>query len=411
MIVNTSAQRNKFDQFKSSWDLLSPTFPDQNNVDGQGSTAEEISTLFAEIESLFNSFSTLEINQSFWNVKVPLIDSFLTTVSGYLPNPPNAVTFYTTANLFNIYHPLYSIRDLLLSLIPAAPLTRNQIRTAQSKVGEVESLLNQVKGLKGEVDELRDQSEAKVHEIETIKGSVDSQLTAIELISTDSVAAAAEIEVSRAEIEAVRIEAKTSSEEIAPLVTELQGAITSKVALFKEFEDMRESVHELLGYANQIALANSFMKARKRTRVPQVAWAVVFVATLIAAGVFSFLAYQNLIKLNTPISTSEFLSKLGFLTPFLIVAYFASRQFSFLSRISADYSFKEATALAYEGYRNEVATDEELLKLLQTGAITHFGENPMHMLLKNDDSKSLTEETGKQIIGWLRKVGQLPKGL
>ena len=48
--------------------------------------------------------------------------------------------------------------------------------------------------------------------------------------------------------------------------------------------------------------------------------------------------------------------------------------------------------MAFTGYRNEVAADPELLKLLQESAIKNFGANPARFLLKKPDASSPLHE-------------------
>jgi hypothetical protein len=66
--------------------------------------------------------------------------------------------------------------------------------------------------------------------------------------------------------------------------------------------------------------------------------------------------------------------------------------------MAEDYAFKEAAAMAFAGYRNEVSADSELLKLLQESAIKNFGANPSKLLLKKADASSPIHEAIDKLL-------------
>ncbi|OYQ18563.1 hypothetical protein CHR90_09810 [Elstera cyanobacteriorum] len=72
-----------------------------------------------------------------------------------------------------------------------------------------------------------------------------------------------------------------------------------------------------------------------------------------------------------------------------------------------DYAFKEATAMAFVGYRNEMSQDADMLKLLQESAIRNFASSPLEAISKKDEvaspihdllEKSLSKLEPKQLV-------------
>ena len=76
--------------------------------------------------------------------------------------------------------------------------------------------------------------------------------------------------------------------------------------------------------------------------------------------------------------------------------------------------------MAFAGYRNEVESDADMLKLLRESAIRSFGSNPTDLLLKHPDAASPLHEARekareklepKEIIGALTTlVASIQKG-
>ena len=70
------------------------------------------------------------------------------------------------------------------------------------------------------------------------------------------------------------------------------------------------------------------------------------------------------------------LYRLPVVAPVVWLAWFAAKQYGYASRLSEDYAYKAASAMAFEGYKRESTDDATKLKLLET-AINNFGDNPM----------------------------------
>jgi hypothetical protein len=93
--------------------------------------------------------------------------------------------------------------------------------------------------------------------------------------------------------------------------------------------------------------------------------------------------------------------------PIIWLTWFAARQFGLSVRIYEDYAFKESTAMALVAYRNEMAQDPDMLKLLQKSAIRNFAANPTRLIVKNADPASpahaLFEKCTDEIIKLVKK--------
>ena len=96
--------------------------------------------------------------------------------------------------------------------------------------------------------------------------------------------------------------------------------------------------------------------------------------------------YESYAILTGPISITESIAKTLIVGPLVWLAGFYARQYTLAVRVMEDYSFKEASALAFVGYRDEVAKDDVLLGLLRAEAIAAFGANPVRLIMKHDET-------------------------
>lgn len=198
--------------------------------------------------------------------------------------------------------------------------------------------------------------------------------------------------------------AKTNSDSVAALAANLKDAVEEKDKLFEEFEGRRDEIAKLLVSANQVGLAGSFQKTRKKRFYALMLWGFVFSIGLVSLYKLGRTIFP---LLNTNVDLITIGGHLLLAAPAIWLTWFAARQYGHSLRIYEDYAFKESTAMAFVGYRNEMGQDPDMLKLLQKSAIQNFAANPTQLILKNADPASpahaLFEKSADEIIRFVKK--------
>lgn len=233
-----------------------------------------------------------------------------------------------------------------------------------------------------------------------------SECQIIQKISVDIHALKKECETAKTNIEGYADRAKMGLDEVDKARTELMESIQKKNALFEEFSEQRNKINNLLADANKVGLARSFQARRVRLRFGLFIWAASF---FIGIGILGWISYANppVLTENGKLDPIALIFRFMLSAPFIWLTWFAARQYGYTVRIQEDYAFKEASALAFVGYRNEVSNDPEMLKLLQKNAIKNFGDNPAKILSKKADSPSPLYAIIEMLIKYPKKLKKL----
>ncbi|MGH8003654.1 MAG: hypothetical protein ACRECJ_02880, partial [Limisphaerales bacterium] len=99
--------------------------------------------------------------------------------------------------------------------------------------------------------------------------------------------------------------------------------------------------------------------------------------------VLTWLAYKIVLPLL--LNESEFdwlkiLARLPLFAPLVWFSWLSAKQYGYSARLWEDYSFKYASAMAFEGYKREAAgVSTDLLKLLMEVSIVNFANNPLRI--------------------------------
>lgn len=75
---------------------------------------------------------------------------------------------------------------------------------------------------------------------------------------------------------------------------------------------------------------------------------------------------------------------ISLISPIIWFTWFSVRQYSHNTVLIEDYAFKEASALAFVGYKKDMEDDLEMVKLLRESAIHNFSYAPSRLISKSD---------------------------
>lgn len=172
------------------------------------------------------------------------------------------------------------------------------------------------------------------------------------------------------------------------------------------FATANSKITDLLASASRVGLARSFALRRNKLEWANVGWVTVFLFGIAAMVYGTLLEHKLLPALIGPdgsLHMNAVLTRVLFAAPLVWLTWFAARQFGNNARLIEDYAFKESSALAYHGYKNEFLGDQdhETLTVLRKVAAENFGANPTRMLSGQEAASPLHE----LLEGALKKEG------
>lgn len=390
MRIDFSTPLNQIRSSKAVWDQVAPLFPQQENLQGFGFGVSDVARTFDDVISLMLVASNSDVDGVLWCTHKSSFDSASAAIiqlfNAYVGSPAQIY-----ASVSQLCSWLWSLKTSLVWILPlhseALRLSPDFERHMTGRIAEAQSWFDQAGTLKSEIVQM----EAKARELlafinaqhELSQASLDGVKTILANVQGQ------EREAGTAKTNAISSAAAAASDAatVSKLVQEINASVETKVALFKEFEDRRNEISGLLENANKVGLARSFGEKRKELTWTWRGWAIAFLSGICGLLWIGLAELLPLLRAGTPDPVAVAVRFLV-AAPLVWFTWFAARQYGHVLRVSEDYAFKEAAAMAFAGYRNEMGADADMLKLLQESAIRNFGANPAEMLLKRADAAS-----------------------
>ena len=394
MRTNLSATLNLIQNSKDIWDQIAPQLPQQEIQPGFGVAVTDITRAFEEVITLLHATEDREVDGIAWSVHKSTVDSIPSAIAhfftAYTNNPAQI-----SASSTQICSWLWSLKTSMIQLIPIHPesarLSPDFERFMTGRIEEAQGWFESAETLKSDIIQIeataretlaaiqvqQEQSQGVVQTIQGILTTVQGQERESSTAKTNAISSAAA--------------ANTDAASVSKLVQDLTSSVEIKTSLFKEFEDRRDEISGLLENANKVGLARSFSEKRKALTWTWRGWVLAFLAGISGLLWIGLAELLPLLKVGSPDPVAVIVRFLV-AAPLVWFTWFAARQYGHVLRISEDYAFKEAAAMAFAGYRNEMGADANMLKLLQESAIRNFGANPAEMLLKRADAASPLHE-------------------
>ncbi len=192
------------------------------------------------------------------------------------------------------------------------------------------------------------------------------------------------------------------------LKDELEQNVITQGKLFQEFENYRQKVSDILGDSNRVGMAGSFATRKDELNLSIKVWERVFVGSLVC------LIFMAVFVISPSLSEQrwdDLLVRMPLTAPIIWLGWFAAKQYGYNIRLSEDYAYKAASAMAFEGFKRETL-DESLdmrASLLKT-AIKNLGENPIRIYDGKGNHASPVQELFEKITKD-RKVMELLKAI
>lgn len=166
-------------------------------------------------------------------------------------------------------------------------------------------------------------------------------------------------------------------------LTQLSEAQYQQAELQKAITELRDKAEEAFRGASRIGLAKSFSNRAKTLKWVQGVWAAAFFAGI---GALVYVEHSAVGSLD---NYRRLIAHVLLGAPLIWWTWFSVRQYGQTARLMEDYAFKEASALAFDGYRREMSEDGDMIKLLREAAIRNFGANPVRIFGKSEPGAPL----------------------
>lgn len=299
--------------------------------------------------------------------------------------------------------------------------TEDEIQSAKEALTEIQTSKELLQREVGELLAVRDELKAKLESVVDADAEAQGHLeasqkadTSINSIHSKSGATFEVISKYEQQITDAKESAVQNAAEITSIVAKGKKAITeldeAKVALEKISGDtkglqntcttLNDEISKTLAAANRVGMAGSFHSRKEELRAGLIIWGLCFVlsiGTILGIGVWLIFPYIG--PAGVQMSIEDVGLKVIVVAPLVWLAWMSARQYGYTSRIREDYSFKYATAMAFEGYKKHAQEiDEELLQQLMRQAVEAVGQNPIRLYSAKDNHATPLQELADKVI-------------
>lgn len=267
-----------------------------------------------------------------------------------------------------------NLNDELLSVEKVAPLAQ-QIIQHHEKIAEqseaVEAAVKESQEISDELAAVKGKALEDQTAVATLLASANQDQTDLKK-HADTLQSL--IESSQATLDSITKQKSDSDEQIA----------TGTELLAKANEQLTKALQDI----NRQGLAGAFDGQAKDVSGERTKWVLAFGVAILW---LIYVAYQIIDTASgnrsTPFDPMNILRGLPLAAPGIWLGWFSARQIGNLARVQQDYAYKASTAVAFEGYKKEVASanDQALSKQLLETAVRNFGDNPVRLHERSSD--------------------------
>jgi hypothetical protein len=169
------------------------------------------------------------------------------------------------------------------------------------------------------------------------------------------------------------------------------AAQSSELKLRASLENNASLIESLLPRATSAGLASAFNRYKKRYEKAQYLWGFGFVLSIVSLCGFGFYVESGLPKSQSASEIWIFLAhRIPLAAPLIWLGWFCAIQYGNIIRLMEDYAFKEATSMAFAGYRDHMehlttVTDEgaeKAIDKLTSRTVEILSAEPLRLLQK-----------------------------
>jgi hypothetical protein len=314
--------------------------------------------------------------------------------------PPNPQPYFP--ELLNLIDRITSALTAKVAIAEkrGRPAIQNLARTLAASVASMsraEELYSQLADRSVDVTAMAELAELEGKEIAKNRVSLDADLKAIEEIKDKTAA-------HHATVKASVDDAITLIKNLTELTAELESNRTAQKALFDKFEGYQVEIGNLIGAASQAGMASSFRTMKLDLERGLKYWLFAFIGAVLVVAEVGLLYIAPALSSRDWV---EVITKLPLTFPFIWLGWFFAKQYGHTTRLREDYSFKYASAMAFEAHKREAKEiDADLLKRLLEISIKNFSDNPLR-IFDNDHHVSPVHETLDSLLKNTNLMDQL----
>jgi vacuolar-type H+-ATPase subunit I/STV1 len=203
------------------------------------------------------------------------------------------------------------------------------------------------------------------------------------------------------EISAIAARGKKATSAIDEAQSALSDMTEETRILQGACQELNAEIAKTLEAANRVGMAGSFNSRKEELKASLITWAVLFVISIGSILVIGLWMIHPVFGQNAlEVKLEDVGLKLIVVAPLVWLAWMSARQYGYISRIREDYSFKYATAMAFEGYKKQAQEiNEGLLGQLLKQAIETAGQNPIRLYSSTDNHASPVQEALDKVKG------------
>lgn len=378
---------NPLEELKNALDALikaEPSLPHGTSYQSQTILIADIIKSLKQLVRQLIAYEDVDLDGIMFAVHFSNVQSMLSL----LPTQINSFIAQQAASpsVDNLVNHIWSLQSSLAYFLPSERSTINVVpvltKDSKTRINEIEKI-NQTL--------LQTYQNIEKHQ-KTIENSRNKTKRLILDIENDAL----EISNAKSNAESNAIQSAMSKDKVDELAQEITLNKNLTDALLLKLDEIKDKAEKTLGSASQVALADSFKKRKKTLEISQEFWIKAFILGLVC--LFSFTAitilYSDFYHLPPIVNKGNFdawgaILRLLLASPIIWFTWFAVRQYGNNVALIEDYAFKEASALAFVGYRKDMEDDIEMVKLLRESAIRNFSYAPSRLISSSEASSPM----------------------
>lgn len=176
----------------------------------------------------------------------------------------------------------------------------------------------------------------------------------------------------------------------------------------EQSSNLISSAEKALGMATNVSLASSFSNRKNELSTESIWWIVGLVGSLVATIGIGCWRIHDVMEFFQTDKFSYGVLFSNLILSFLICfdpfwgAWFSTRRLGYLFKLREDYAYKAATAIAFEGYRDQAAKyDENMEAQVIESVLKRFEEPPLRLMADPVRSSPISEYIA--IFDYLKK--------
>lgn len=399
----------RLESLKQKWTSYSESLPDDlKEWDLKYISKDNIAYVFDEIISLSRI-----IQQKGWQAPVALavtdaqpnidsIDSYMSSIvdpaeaqkkfDNFLWDLHTILTNYRNASTYSSDR-VYSAEAQLSSLI-------GQIEKAEPALRQLQEVLSTMQTFQNESKVAQDNSAA-----------IADLLSQAQQISVN-------ISPVEAQVREHLLSVEKNSSTIAKYTGDISELKSQYVELYDNLEGKKEALKDILDTStkqqeyiqqtiddvSRAGLAGSFKKRKDELIKPMYLWGALFLTGVIGLFVIGFKEILPLLVKNE-IDWIQLVGRITIVAPWVWLSWFSVKQYGHTVRLWEDYSFKYASAMAFDGYKKSAANvSEDMERLLMEVSIINFASNPLRVFDSKTNHGSPLNEFTDQSKGMIQDL-------